>query len=79
MHEVYKSYRSKLCSHFDMKISRLYFMHLKILFDIKTFLLSIGVCVRYIFKKNKTNFQCNFNKLKMKRDTIEFILHIGVF
>lgn len=53
-------------------------MHLKILFDIKTFLLSIGVCVGYI-KKKKTNFQCNFNKLKMKRDTIEFILHIGVF
>lgn len=56
-------------------------MHLKILFDIKTFLLSIGVCVRYIKKKKKklTNFQCNFNKLKMKRDTIEFILHTGVF
>ena len=55
-------------------------MHLKILFDIKTFLLSIGVCVRYIKKKKKlTNFQCNFNKLKMKMDTIEFILHTGVF
>lgn len=52
-------------------------MHLKIPFDIKIFLLSIGVCVRYI--KKKTNFQCNFNKLKMKRDTIEFILHTGVF
>lgn len=39
MHEeVYKSYNStflsgsKLCSHFNMEISRLYFMHLKIRF-----------------------------------------------